>query len=678
MTGNIVAPPADAFPLYPSSWYFFGPAAELANGPASRRMLGQDFVAFRSEDGRARVLDGRCSHMGADLGLGCVKNGNIQCPFHGWEFSVNGTCARIPAGGSVPDFAHLNSYPVIERHGHLFFYNGLHEDFPFPFFDDLDPEDSVASTPITAILNCPWYLVGANAFDLQHFRGAHDRVLRGKHRVETPSPYSRRISLPLSVVGTGLRDGVIRGFAGKDLEMSFTDWRGTMVFSTAKFARTSSRGLVLIQPLADCKTRVDVLVYIRRSGSSAVWSPFDTAHLMIRRWFIDHFLRPDARIGEKGLVYRPEAFTDGDREMIEYFRWLAECSSSASRTTTSRPAGLGSSYSVEQPAFGLPESPPSWYFWGESRELCQAPVAKEALGKTIVAFRNASGIPALLDEKCPHMGASLSLGIVRGDTIECPFHGWRFNSKGCSIGADGAPMPNCSGVQAYPVVERHGLLFFFNGPKALFPLPFFDDLDPADFVRSKPFGMRLNCPWYMIGANAFDTQHFSGAHDRQLVGAPVVEYPTPHACRAKARFAVLGDSWRDRITRSFGGGEVELAITDWCGTVMYVTATFQRTKSHGLLLARPHGPDACDVHGIAFVKKSESGLSALIDPIHARIRRYFIKEFLRPDAILAARGLRLDKQRLIEPDRALGSYFAWLAQSLMPAPSHMMAQPDIS
>jgi hypothetical protein len=208
------------------------------------------------------------------------------------------------------------------------------------------------------------------------------------------------------------------------------------------------------------------------------------------------------------------------------------------------------------------------------------------------------------------------------------------------------------------------LVFFFNGPEALYPLPFFDGADPDDFIRARPFGMTLRCPWWLVGANACDLQHFLGAHDRRLAGPAQVSCPTPYSRRASAPFAVVGASWRDRFTRWVGGPEVELSVTDWSGTMLFVTARFRRTRSYGLLTSLSLGRDSVFVRGIVFVKRSRFSLGRwLLDPVNLWLRRYFIKEFLRPDAELAARGLRYDPDRLLPCDDEMASYFTWLAQT---------------
>jgi nitrite reductase/ring-hydroxylating ferredoxin subunit len=313
----------------------------------------------------------------------------------------------------------------------------------------------------------------------------------------------------------------------------------------------------------------------------------------------------------------------------------------------------------------FPTFPIAWYLFGESRELNDGPVSKDLLGQRLVAFRTASGTVAVLDARCSHLRADLGNGCVVGDTVQCPYHHWRYGHDGrCVHIPAGVAIPELARQRSYAAVERHGLVFFFNGPHALYPLPFFADADPEDFIRARPFGMTLQCPWWLVGANACDLQHFLGAHDRRLAGPPSVTNPTPFSRRASAPFAVVGSSWRDRLTSWFGGDQVELTITDWCGTLMFVTATFRRTRSYGLLTSIPLGRDRVFVRGVVFVRRSQSLMGRwLVDPIHLRLRRYFIKEFLRPDAELAARGLLYQPRSLLACDAELARYFQWLVSA---------------
>src|SRR5205085_1997125 len=125
---------------------------ELRRGPVSRDRFGIRLVAFRTASGRLAALEARCSHLGADLGSGCVVGETLRCPFHQWEYGVDGRCVRIPASRVIPVFARQRSFPVTERHGNLFVFNGPAPLFPLPFYPGLEPEDVICGRPYSVEL----------------------------------------------------------------------------------------------------------------------------------------------------------------------------------------------------------------------------------------------------------------------------------------------------------------------------------------------------------------------------------------------------------------------------------------------------------------------------------------------------------------------------------------------
>src|SRR5262245_16308907 len=131
-----------AFPEVPACWYYIGTLRQLCAGPLGFQLPGgHTYVAFQKEDGSPAVLSARCSHMGADLANGCLTNGRIACPLHGWEYSSNGRCEYIPASPNIPAFARQATFPVAECGGHVFFFNRPRATFPLPFFADTQPND---------------------------------------------------------------------------------------------------------------------------------------------------------------------------------------------------------------------------------------------------------------------------------------------------------------------------------------------------------------------------------------------------------------------------------------------------------------------------------------------------------------------------------------------------------
>jgi phenylpropionate dioxygenase-like ring-hydroxylating dioxygenase large terminal subunit len=152
--------------------------------------------------------------MGADLSLGCVKSGRLVCPLHGWEYGREGICERIPSSPEIPPFARQPSFPVEERGGHVFFFNRPQARFPLPFFAGLREADLLAAQPFEFTVDAPWYLVGANGFDVQHFRCAHDRTLVDEPVVDSPHPFAWRMRAKFAVTGTSFRDRLTRWFSG--------------------------------------------------------------------------------------------------------------------------------------------------------------------------------------------------------------------------------------------------------------------------------------------------------------------------------------------------------------------------------------------------------------------------------------------------------------------------------
>jgi phenylpropionate dioxygenase-like ring-hydroxylating dioxygenase large terminal subunit len=315
-------PPAVNFPAVPISWYLFCVSRQMRNGPFSKPFLGRRLVAYRGGSGRVVVMDGKCSHLGSDLGAGQVVGDGIRCPFHDWTYGPDGRCIHIPAQSHIPAQARQTCYPVQERHGMVFVFNGPRPTFPLPFFPECDPAELAPSRPFGTVLDCPWFMAGANAFDLQHFRAAHDRRLAGEPMVDQPTPYCFRASGQFQVAGSSLQDRLTRAFAGDMVTLGIIDWCGSLSFATAEFRRTSTYGLVAREPLGDGRVRVDVIVFARRSKRRWQRTLWDPVHLAVRRHFIKQFLTADA-IRLNGVRYNPAGLIDADRDMVQYLTWLA-------------------------------------------------------------------------------------------------------------------------------------------------------------------------------------------------------------------------------------------------------------------------------------------------------------------------------------------------------------------
>ena len=108
-----------------------------------------------------------------------------------------------------------------------------------------------------------------------------------------------------------------------------------------------------------------------------------------------------------------------------------------------------------------------WYPAAESAQLTDTPLHVQMLGQEFVLFRDSGGTAHCLANVCVHRGGSLAHGRVRGDCVECPYHGWRYDGEGQCVRiptmAPDARLPARAKVDSYPVQEKYGLVFAFLG-----------------------------------------------------------------------------------------------------------------------------------------------------------------------------------------------------------------------
>ena len=310
------------FPGVPHGWYYLCQSRQLRHRPVGMELGPTRYVGFRGASGRAVTIHGRCSHMGANLANGRIRDGRLLCPLHEWEYGEDGRCLRIPVAEQIPAFARQATFPTVEFGGHVAFFNSPAAMFEFPFFEGKRVDELFPSRPFDLVGNLPWYMIGANAFDFQHFRVAHDRTLIDTPVVTSPSPFARRIAAMYEVTGRSARDRVTRAFSGPRVRMTVTVWAGTLILVSAEFRRTTTYGMVFVRPTADGGAHMRTIVWVprrRRAWARAAVDPLDAA---IRRRFIRAFLMEDA-VRTDGVRYNPATLIDADQEMRAYLDWLA-------------------------------------------------------------------------------------------------------------------------------------------------------------------------------------------------------------------------------------------------------------------------------------------------------------------------------------------------------------------
>ena len=141
------------------------------------RVLGQDFVLFRNQDGSFGLLDRDCPHRGADLAYGRNEGDGLRCPFHGWKFATSGQCVDTPAeplGSTLHALIQQRSYPLQERSGVLFGWFGPEgtEPAPFPALDCFTAPAS-HTFAFKGLWNCNWLQAFEVGIDPAHASYLH-------------------------------------------------------------------------------------------------------------------------------------------------------------------------------------------------------------------------------------------------------------------------------------------------------------------------------------------------------------------------------------------------------------------------------------------------------------------------------------------------------------------------
>ncbi len=165
---------------YPrNTWWVAALAGDLKNTPLSRWVLDLPVVLYRTEDGQAVALDGRCPHRSAPLSAGKVQGDTIVCGYHGFAFAPDGRCVRVPTQ-SNPGAMRVRSYPIIERPPFIWIWTGdpaLTADGDPPALLDwaIDPNWTVAAGEME--VRCNYLALKENVLDLSHFSFVHAKTL---------------------------------------------------------------------------------------------------------------------------------------------------------------------------------------------------------------------------------------------------------------------------------------------------------------------------------------------------------------------------------------------------------------------------------------------------------------------------------------------------------------------
>jgi phenylpropionate dioxygenase-like ring-hydroxylating dioxygenase large terminal subunit len=150
------------------------------------------------------------------------------------------------------------------------------------------------------------------------------------------------------------------------------------------------------------------------------------------------------------------------------------------------------------------------------------------LDRKLAVFRGRDGKPLVVDDRCPHRGASLSSGEAVDDAIQCPYHGWKWDGQsGRCVDIpslrDQEQIPGAAYVQAFSAQDQWGLVWTCLSDEPAVGLPDPDWMRECDWVYDVRFS-DVAANVLFVQENFRDVAHFAFVHaDTIPVRSPVVD-----------------------------------------------------------------------------------------------------------------------------------------------------------
>lgn len=202
-----------------NQWYAILPSRAVREArPVGVRRCNIDLVLFRDPNGKVACLHDRCSHRGAALHKGTVKDGCVKCPFHGIEFDQNGACHFVPALGkqSSEDLSRFDveHFVVEEAHDIIYLWDGDREAKKpaLPFFDD-DIDERFVYSELEDHWHAHYSRAIENQLDVVHLPFVHHNTIGRGNKTLVNGP---KVLFKGDILRTSADNEVDRGQKPKD------------------------------------------------------------------------------------------------------------------------------------------------------------------------------------------------------------------------------------------------------------------------------------------------------------------------------------------------------------------------------------------------------------------------------------------------------------------------------
>ncbi|MFN3456412.1 MAG: Rieske 2Fe-2S domain-containing protein [Novosphingobium sp.] len=161
-----------------------------------------------------------------------------------------------------------------------------------------------------------------------------------------------------------------------------------------------------------------------------------------------------------------------------------------------------------------------WWVAAYSSEVGRDLLGRWLLDTPVLLYRTEEGRAVAIEDRCPHRGAPLSLGCLKGDNVQCGYHGFTFAPDGACIRVPSidAALP-AARIRSFAVIEQPPFVWIYLGdPQRMAEVPPPPQLEWQGMPGFKAVSgqMEIKANYMLLKENVLDLTHFGYVHAKSF------------------------------------------------------------------------------------------------------------------------------------------------------------------
>lgn len=253
---------------YDLQWYVIGSSSGFAtNVPQKTTIWDKSYVVWKNRAGQYNAVDDACSHKGASLSGGVVKNNCIMCPYHGYEFNGKGELEKVPGIEFRPSPQYnVGAYKVVEKNGWVWM-NTMPSDPTFAdrIFEETEELNRKDSRVLLEMdFKCYPRILSENSLDVMHIGFVHTfgnrkrpapKEIRPPHEI---APYHWKTSYAYEA---GENSMAYQYFGNREMVIENEFYLPHTTVARVIFGKYISTVITFALPISETKSRLFIKTY---------------------------------------------------------------------------------------------------------------------------------------------------------------------------------------------------------------------------------------------------------------------------------------------------------------------------------------------------------------------------------------------------------------------------------